>query len=149
MHRLLAVILVGAGPAALSAQATGADSGAHPSACWQFAFGEWNPPLDWAGAGHAGDSSAAAQAVKRVRDSVFDKDTVATHANTMSIEYTKDGMLVVLYPFWWPAGVNLTFDSTSAGGNEMTGTAIALVADGHRQPPRAPARARQVPCHRP
>lgn len=145
--RFSAVILVAAAlPVAAAAQGARADSGRAPGACWRFAFGEWTPALDWARAGHAGDASQAARTVQRVRDSVYDKDTVATHANAMTIQYTKQGMLVMLYPPWWPAGVELTFDSTMAGGREMSGTAIALIADGRQQSPRAPARAQQVAC---
>lgn len=133
-------------PAAMTAQGSRGDSATAPSACWRFSFGEWTPALDWARAGHAGDSAGAATRVQRLRDSVYDKDPIGARSNAMTIEYTKAGMLVVLYPPWWPAGVSLTFDSTLTGGKEMTGTAVALVADGTRQRPKARTRALQVAC---
>lgn len=136
-------------PTVLGAQrglATRADSGSAPSACWRFAFGEWTPPLDWSKAGHAGDSAGVAARVQRARDSVYDNDSAGARRNAMTIEYTKQGMLVVLYPPWWPAGVSLTFDSTLAGGREMAGTAVALVADGTRASPHTRAHAQQTAC---
>ncbi len=81
-----------------------------------------------------------------MRDSIFDGDPVGARSNAMTIESTRKGMMVVLYPPWWPAGVKLTFDSTLAGGRERLGTAVAMVADGYRKPSRARTRAWQVTC---
>src|SRR5262245_24682800 len=81
------------------------------SACWRFAFGDWSPPLDWAKAGHAGDVSGTASTIQRIRDSVYVKDSVATRNNAMTWEKTDHGLLLLLYPPWWPAGVEVTFDS--------------------------------------
>lgn len=117
-----------------------------PSPCWRFSFGEWTPPLDWSRSGHPGNASTVATAVRRIRDSVFAKDTVASASNAMTWERTPRGALLLLYPPWWPAGVEVTFDSTTAGGTEMLGTAIAMVADAAQSASRSRARAWQVPC---
>ena len=115
------------------------------SKCWRFAFGAWTPPLDWGGAGHEGRASDLANRVQRVRDSVFAKDTNAVRNNAMFWEQTKAGWSVVLFPEWWPVGVKVEFDSVLAAGREMTGGAIALVADAGKPPSRARARAVRCP----
>lgn len=146
MVRVAAFAVLLVTPLALSAQNVRADSGAAPSACWRFAFGTWTPSLDWAGAGQPGTDSGTAAVVQRVRDSIYANDPVASRNNAMTIERTQAGMLVMLYPPWWPAGVKLTFDSTVAGGREMIGTAVALAANGSVAPSQALARAQQVNC---
>jgi hypothetical protein len=60
-------------------------------------------------------------------------------------EQTKAGWSVVLFPDWWPVGVKVDFDSTVIEGREMTGNAIALVADAGKPPSRARARAARCP----
>jgi hypothetical protein len=40
----------------------------------------------------------------------------------------------------------VTFDSTLAGGREMLGTAVAMVANASEKPSKARARAWQVAC---
>jgi hypothetical protein len=111
------------------------------STCWRFAFGSWTPPLDWAGAGHDGRAADLANRVQRVRDSVYARDTNAVRNNAMIWERTRTGWSVVLFPQWWPVGIQVHFDSVFAGGREMTGRATALVANSNSQPSRAPARA--------
>jgi hypothetical protein len=115
------------------------------SKCWRFAFGAWTPPLDWGSAGHIGRASDLANRVQRVRDSVFARDTSAVRNNPMYWEQTKAGWSVVLFPEWWPVGVKVAFDSVLAQGHEMTGEAIALVADAGNLPSRARARAVRCP----
>jgi hypothetical protein len=115
------------------------------SKCWRFAFGAWVPPLDWDRAGHDGKASDLANRVQRVRDSVFARDTTATRNNAMMWERTKFGWAVVLFPEWWPVGIKVDFDSVLAEGREMTGQAIALVADAGQAPSRARARAVRCP----
>lgn len=129
-----------------TAMAQVAQSNGQPSPCWRFAFGDWSPPLDWSRAGHPGDAGATANAIRRIRDSVFARDTVASASNAMTMERTARGAMLILYPPWWPAGVEVTFDSTLAGGKEMLGTATALVADAGRAASRARARAWQIAC---
>ena len=111
------------------------------STCWRFAFGAWTPALDWAAAGHDGNASELAERVRRVRDSVYVRDSAAVRNNAMVWEKTKAGWSVVLFPQWWPVGVQVEFDSVLAGGREMTGRATALVANSNSQPSRARARA--------
>lgn len=142
MHRMACVILTMliASPIA-GAQST---NDAPTSKCWRFAFGAWTPPLDWKSAGHEGRASDLAGRVQRVRDSVFVKDTNAARNNAMYWEQTTRGWSVVLFPEWWPVGVKVEFDSVLAQGREMTGEAIALVADAGK--PSSRARARAVRC---
>ena len=83
--------------------------------------------------------------VQRIRDSVFARDTNAVRNKTMYWEQTKAGWSVVLFPDWWPVGVKVDFDSTVIEGREMTGSAIALVADAGKPPSRARARAARCP----
>ena len=115
------------------------------STCWRFAFGAWTPALDWDRAGHDGTANDLATRTQRVRDSVFAKDTNATRNSAMMWERTKVGWSVVLFPDWWPVGVKVDFDSVLAEGREMTGQAIALVADAGQAPSRTRARAVRCP----
>jgi hypothetical protein len=141
------IVLAGVAPFASRAQTPAASNiSAPPSACWRFAFGQWTPALDWSRAGHPGEIGATASAVQRIRDSVFARDPVATSNNAMTWERTPDGMLLMLYPPWWPVGVKVTFDSTTADGKEMVGTAVALQANADQTPSHSRARARQVAC---
>jgi hypothetical protein len=111
------------------------------STCWRFAFGAWDPPLDWSRAGHGGRAGELADRVQRVRDSVFVKDTNAVRNSEMLWERTQAGWSVVLFPTWWPVGVMVQFDSVVTTGGEMLGNATALVADATQEPSRARARA--------
>jgi hypothetical protein len=147
MARIATVLLA----LALATTRAGAQSpadGAAPSPCWKFAFGEWTPSLNWTGAGHAGAADSTGVAVRRIRDSVYARDQRATRTDAMTWERTTQGMLLLLYPAWWPAGVEVTFDSTltGGGGREMLGTAVAMVANASRAPSTARARAWQVAC---
>lgn len=153
MNAMVRLGLVASVAAATPAGSLGAQRGAPvdtapAGACWRFVFGEWTPPLEWARAGHAGDAARIGKNVERLRDSIYDRDPAA-RGNAMTVERTREGMLVMLYPPWWPVGVRIMFDSTVAGGREMRGTALAMVADGRAESPRAPARALQVDCRRP
>ena len=135
-------------PAVLVLLGRGAPQGADEtpsSKCWRFAFGAWTPPLDWDRAGHDGTAGDLARRTQRVRDSVFARDTNATRNSPMMWERTKLGWSVVLFPSWWPVGVKVDFDSVLAEGREMTGQAIALVADAGQAPSRARARAVRCP----
>lgn len=132
------ISVVGAWPCPASAQ------DAPSSTCWRFAFGSWTPPLDWARAGHDGKAGDLANRVQRVRDSVFAKDTNAVRNKAMIWERTKSGWSVILFPDWWPVGVKVDFDSVLASGREMTGQALAFVADAGQDASRT--RARAVRC---
>lgn len=113
--------------------------------CWRFAFSAWNPPLDWEKAGHAGKADELAARVQRVRDSVFVRDSAASRNNAMVWEQTAKGWSLVLFPPWWPVGVKVDFDSVHAEGREMSGQALAFVADAGSEPSRARARAVRCP----
>ena len=146
MTRIAGVLLALAFVTAHGRAQPPADSAVVPSPCWKFAFGEWTPALNWTGAGHAGAADSTALAVRRIRDSVYARDLRATRTDAMSWERTSHGMLLLLFPAWWPAGVEVTFDSTLAGGREMLGTAVAMVANASRAASTARARAWQVSC---
>lgn len=113
--------------------------------CWRFAFGEWTPPLDWDRAGHEGKADELAARVRRVRDSVFLRDSAAVRNNAMFWERSGRGWSVVLFPTFWPVGMKVEFDSVLAEGREMTGRATAFVADAGKEPSRARARAVRCP----
>ena len=139
---LVAAILLPA--SACIAVAQDDSQGAPSSKCWRFAFGAWTPPLDWEKSGHSGKADELANRVERIRDSVFAKDTSAVRNNAMIWVRGKAGWSVVLFPAWWPFGVKVDFDSVFTEGREMTGQALALVADASSPPSRA--RARAVGC---
>lgn len=135
-----------AGVTRVPAQERQADTLRVPAAgaCWRFAFGAWTPPLDWSKAGHGGQISAQADRVRRIRDSVFAKDTSAANSNAMVWLRTSRGVELVLFPPWWPVGVEVVFDRTLAGGREMTGDAVAMVADAGQ--PASWTRVRAIRC---
>ena len=143
MYRIVCCVLT----LLIATRTAGAQSAndAPTSKCWRFAFGAWTPPLNWENAGHEGRASDLANRVQRVRDSVFAKDTNAVRNNAMYWEQVKGRWSVVLFPEWWPVGVKVEFDSVLAQGREMTGEAIALVADAGKLPARARARAVRCP----
>jgi hypothetical protein len=114
--------------------------------CWRFAFSSWDPPLDWARSGHGGKAGELSARIRRVRDSVFVRDSAAAANAAMQWERTSRGLAVVLFPEWWPVGVKVEFDSVSADGREMTGRATAFVADVRQEPARARARAVRCPA---
>ncbi len=118
------------------------------NACWRVAFGHWTPPLNWSKAGHIGDSARAAGTTLRLRDSIYVRDSSAAHASTMWWERTSKGTVLELLPAWWPAGVSVVFDSTTADAKELFGTAIAYVSDAAVAASRARARVTRVACGR-
>ena len=104
MKRIAVLLLTLAFTAARGGAQSSADGVVTPSPCWKFAFGEWTPALNWNGAGHAGATDSTALVVRRIRDSVYAHDRRATRTDAMSWERTSDGMLLLLFPAWWPAG---------------------------------------------
>jgi hypothetical protein len=130
------------------AQVARTDSLAATSACWRFSFSAWTPPLDWSKSGHDADEKVAAERVRRIRDSVFVRDSGATASNSMVWFRGPQGPELLLFPYWWPAGVEVVFDSLVPGGTEMTGEATALVANASLNASRARARASQIRCER-
>ncbi len=148
VHRFLADVAVAVALLVAFVPGAGAQGrvGNEPgSKCWRFAFSAWNPTLDWDRAGHEGNADALSERVRRVRDSVFLRDTNAVRNNAMTWERTARGWSVVLFPTFWPVGVKVEFDSVAAEGREMTGHATAFVADARQEPSRARARAIRCP----
>lgn len=113
----------------------GTDAGVDTSAvCLGFAFGKWSPPLDWHAARHPGalDSSSVGH---------------APGGRGWASDPTTTDSTLMLYPGWWPVGVSVALPTRApARGDTVTGTAIALVADGRVQNPTARVRAWRVPC---
>jgi hypothetical protein len=141
-----AMVLLLLAPLPASAQG-GGDQGPVLGACWRLAFGAWKPPLDWARSGHDGDSSVTAERMRRIRDSVFVKDTGAVNSNAMFWERTASGgYQLLLFPPSWPVGVLVTFDSLKADPNQagLTGEAVALMASAAQEPSRARVVARNT-----
>lgn len=129
---LAALLVLVAAPLA-RAQVAGADVDTS-AVCLGFAFGKWSPPLDWHAARHVGalDSSWVGHAPG---GRGWASDAAAADSTLM------------LYPGWWPVGVSVALPTRSpARGDTVTGTAIALVADGRVANPTARVRAWRVPC---
>lgn len=105
--------------------------------CYRFVFGEWSPPLDAKAAGHAPFPPAASLPhAPGGRDWAFSDSTV-------------HDMQLMLYPSFWPAGVNVRFPhAPRTPGDTVHGRALALVADGRVRSPEADALAWLVPCGR-
>ena len=140
-----ALFLLVAGP--LGAQRGTTPAGSPPStACWNFSFGEWTPPLDWSGSGHRGDSASADARVRRARDSLFVHDSAARESNAMEWTRTEKGWEVLLFPNWWPAGVVVRFDGNPTDSAEARGEATALLGDPNREPSKAKVRAVARKC---
>lgn len=149
LRTLIAVafaLLLGASLNARPALAQQGGSIPEAGRCWRFAFSAWDPPLDWERAGHEGRADDVAGRVRRVRDSVFVRDSAAARNAAMHWERTARGLAVVLFPTWWPVGVHVEFYSIAADGREMSGRATALVADENKPPSRARARAVRCPA---
>jgi hypothetical protein len=131
---LAALLVAAAAPMAL-ARAQGADADVDTSAvCLGFAFGKWSPPLDWLAARHQGalDSSWVGH---------------APGGRGWASDPTTTDSTLMLYPGWWPVGVSVALPTRApARGDTVTGTAIALVADGRVENPTARVRAWRVPC---
>ena len=102
--------------------------------CYGFSFGAWHPPLDLAVAGHRAPLPDQTQ-VKAPRGRDWASDAMPNDTT------------LLLFPAWWPAGVYVTFARRPrAGADTVAGDAVALVADGRVQAPRAQLRAWRVPC---
>jgi hypothetical protein len=86
-----------------------------------------------------------AQRMRRIRDSVFARDTGAVNSNAMFWERTPTGgWQLLLFPAWWPVGVLVTFDNLSAVQTELTGEAAALMARAAQDPSTARVLARNT-----
>ncbi|MGQ0642129.1 MAG: hypothetical protein ACT4P6_15380 [Gemmatimonadaceae bacterium] len=114
----------------MSAGAQSADA----AQCFGFSFGAWNPPLDLRTAGHDTEPSTATQ-IKAPGG----RDWAAS-------DVTPNDTTLLLFPAWWPAGVQVIFSRRPTATDTVAGRAMALVADGRATPPRATMRAWRVPC---
>ena len=128
-----AISLLAASP--LAAQVSSDVAGA-TNACFGFAFGRWDPPLDWDKAGHQSPPSQAGPDAGAAQDG---------GRRQWAADQTEQGKVeMVLFPAWWPVGVHVAL--AEAGGDTLRGTATALVAAGRVKPPVARVAALRVPC---
>jgi hypothetical protein len=105
--------------------------------CLGFAFGRFVPALDLKAAGHNHlPSPDKLQHAPDSRDWAARDSTVA-------------GMTLMLFPAWWPAGVQIVLPAPRSSADTLRGTAYALVADGRVTTPQAQVLAWRVPCGRP
>jgi hypothetical protein len=118
-----------------------------PSPCLRFSFGEWTPPLNWEGAGHHGTAEGTGGAARRLRDSIF-LQPGSNDSDGMVWDEKSGGHQVFVFPFWWPAGIVVRFDSTTIARDTLRGMAVALVADGSTARPATRVRALRVACGR-
>jgi hypothetical protein len=154
LARRIALLAVGAAAASVPAAAQNAGDRARPSVgadgrpCLSFAFGTWTPPLDWQSAGHRGDAEESGAAARRLRDSIFLQKSGDAGAGRdgMMWDEQSGGTRLVLFPWWWPAGVLVRFDSSSLAGDTLRGTAEAMVADAGQKNPTATVRALRRGC---
>ena len=138
----LALVGMSAGVMTLPARTLPAQSATVPdtsdsSVCFGFGFGTWTPPLDWRGAGHAvvTDSSQLPRAPEG-------------RGWAASLDSSAETSLL-LFPTWWPVGVSVEVPHRPlVPGDTVSGTAVALVANGRAEPPRSRVRVWRVPCRR-
>jgi hypothetical protein len=106
-----------------------------PAECLGFAFGRFVPPLDLEVAGHHHlPSPDKLQKTPESRDWAARDSTAA-------------GQMLMLYPAWWPVGVQVMLPRSSTS-DTIRGVAYALVADGRVTSPQAQVLAWPVPCGR-
>ncbi len=132
--------------AAQAVRAQGARNVPQPSPCLRFAFGAWNPSLNWEGAGHLGDADANGQVVRRLRDSIFLQQPGSVASDGMVWDEKSGGRRVFVFPAWWPVGIVVQFDSATIARDTLRGLAEAMVADGSAARPTAKVRALRVTC---
>ena len=122
----------------LLAQAATAPDTTDSNVCFGFSFATWTPPLDSRGAGHAAVTDSSQ--IPRAPDGRGWAASLDSSAETS----------LLLFPTWWPVGVSVEVPHRPlASGDTVSGTAVALVADGRTEPPRSRVRVWRVPCRRP
>lgn len=124
--RLIAALVLACGvlaPVPGLAQTPG-DAPAPLAGCYRFAFGAWDPPLDSVPRPLPGDP--------------------ATPANLW--DFTASDSVLLIFPAWWPVGVQVRVDRTRATGDTLHGTATAYVSDGRWRAPTSRARIWKAPC---
>jgi hypothetical protein len=130
----LAVALYAAGSA--TAQSAPPAQSSNAGLCFGFAFGKWTPALDWERAGHWPPLDSLRTSMAPGGRGWAASDVEAQSDTTL-----------LLFPQWWPAGVLVVLHSKLTTPNDTTpGRAIALVADGRKQPSTSPIRAWLVRC---
>jgi hypothetical protein len=118
------------------AQAPPPSSPSDASQCFGFAFGPWNPALNWEAAGHGHTLDSA-----RVPRAPGGRGWAATEVEAQS------DTTLLLFPPWWPAGIVITYGAKPVSPKDtVPGRAVALVADGRKRPPTSSVRLWQVPC---
>jgi hypothetical protein len=145
MRRSLAFLAVGAALAAGDARAQDEPDDDGSPGCYRFAFGSWNPPLDWTRAGH---DSATRGYLREARPSgsVHGRLTPTGARESAVIDSIAGVQHLILLPSWWPAGVTVRFPALTSARDTVRGTALAFVADGRSEAPTAPVAVWRVPC---
>lgn len=100
-----------------------------PPECLRFTFGTWDPPLDWARAGHSGLPMRGEQGERGRENAVR----------------VGDGEPLLLFPSFWPVGVVIRFESATHA-DTLRGTATALQADASNLPSTSRVVAIRVAC---
>ena len=114
---------------------TAADSG-ETAYCLGFTFGSWNPPLDLKAAGH-----------NPVVDTTRHQYAPGGRDWALSGPKVVGDSEIFLLPIWWPAGVVITLEHAPRTPTDtVRGRALALVADGRKEPPPAAIRAWEKRC---
>jgi len=136
------------------------------SECYGFSFGAWRPPLDWRAAGHppsvephhtpsaarsaprsGGQESQNApppeSAIRETREGASE-DAPPQPAGAG----TPDGLVLTLFPSWWPVGVSVRLPRPPELADTVAGEARAFVADGRVASPTSAVRAWRVACSR-
>jgi hypothetical protein len=127
---LLAAVIFSA-PAGAQERAT--DDPRSPPECFRFAFGAWDPPLDWTRAGHAAPPQAG---------------VIGLHGRENAARDLQDDREpLLIFPAFWPVGVLIRFESQQA--DTLRGVATALSADAARAPSRARVTGVRIPCGEP
>lgn len=128
---------------ALGVTSLAAQSDPRPNECWGFVFGQWSPPLDWSGAGHASYRKHGAPPTPETATT----DGAPRHD---AVSFARmGGPELVLYPTWWPVGVGIALERQPAEGDTVRGIAHAFVADGRVTPPESRVLAWRTPCATP
>ena len=135
------VVLLGAlvalfGAVRADAQAVTATDSGETAYCLGFAFGSWNPPLDLKAAGH-----------NPVVDTTRHQHAPDGRDWALSGPKVVGDSEIFLLPIWWPAGVVITLEHAPRTPTDtVRGKALALVADGRKEPPSATIRAWEKRC---
>ena len=99
MRRVLVFALFAASSLAAITRTAGAQtavSADEAATCFGFSFGAWTPPLDWHASGH-----------ERTPDSIVTPLASAGRAWAAELTHADEDGTMLLFPSWWPVGVEV------------------------------------------